>query len=702
MSNFVESLYERGVAVLGAGNMGAGIAQKIAQEGIPVYLADLDPDLAARGKYKIAAMLSEAVSKKIFAVDDVKSCLDRIKTTADLEDLKNVALVIEAVFENHKVKSSLFGQLNNICASDTIFATNTSSLSVYELSIESGRPDRFGGLHFFYHPAKNKLLEVITPKRASESAEQALWEFARQLKKVSIRTSDSAGFAVNRFFVPWLNEAVRILEEGLATIPEIEASAKDTFKIGMGPFELMNVTGLAIAYHAASSLAKTFGNFYEPATLLVKQAVGGNLWDLNGADFSPQHEFTCNSELQRQISERLLGCIFHIATSLVEEGVASMEDTDRGATVGLRWAEGPFQMMNSIGVNRAANMVAQFSTRYPQLSVPESLDSRSWTNLPWDLSYVELNIKDSVARIAINRPEAMNALNPLITRQLNERFLEAENNPQVKSIVFEGIGKAFVAGADIRFFVDALDEKNFPRIYEFTKAGQDLFKSIAESKKPTVAFVNGIAYGGGAELALSCQKIIVGPNAQFAFPETGIGIYPGLGGTQRLPRKIGKIAARYLIFTGQSINSEDALNLGLADASLNDFRLVGLDDMARARACVEKTPEPPEARGNLPEWTEAAELLFSDRHVEESLSGKTPELVPADLQAEIQRTFKSLSRKAPLALKMAHRLIDSSSCPSIDEGLALELSSLKEIFASEDAYEGLSTLGKRRPVYKGR
>lgn len=695
MNTFVESLYKHGIAVVGAGNMGAGIAQKIAQEGFPVYLCDRTAELAESGKEKIAKLLKEAVERKIFPETEVNQILSRITTSGDFNVLSQVGLVIEAVFEEEAVKAELFQTLNKICWEKTIFATNTSSLSVHKLGEISGRPDRFGGLHFFYHPAKNRLLEVIASSNTSPATESALWDFARSLKKVAIKTSDSAGFAVNRFFVPWLNEAVRIFEEGLAGIAEIEFSAKETFKIGMGPFELMNVTGLPIASHAADSLGRTFGAFYEPALLLVKQAESGKLWDLSGME--------AQSTVNNEVSERLLACVFQIASNLVDEGVASREDTDRGATVGLRWGEGPFQMMNGLGTKRAFELVQEFRSKYSRLPLSQSLKAHAEANTPWELSYVELSIYDGLARIAFNRPEAMNALNPGVTRELKERFLEAESNASVKAIVFEGIGKAFVAGADIRFFVDALDTNDFPRIYEFTKEGQDLFKSIADSKKLTVAFVNGIAYGGGAELALACQKIVVGPKAQFAFPETGIGIYPGLGGTQRLPRKIGKEYARHLIFTGQVLPSLEALSLGLADALIAESELSLLDEKSRMKACVQNVAGiKTSCAQTKPIWAELASIVFSDANVENTLAKQSIADLKPEYLPHLEKVQKTLSYKAPLALKMAHRLINSSACPSIDEGLALELASLKEIFSSEDAYEGLSSLGKRRPVYKGK
>ncbi|MBI4532324.1 MAG: 3-hydroxyacyl-CoA dehydrogenase/enoyl-CoA hydratase family protein [Candidatus Melainabacteria bacterium] len=691
--NFVASCLAHGVAVLGAGNMGAGIAQKIAQEGIPVFLCDCTYELANKGKDKIALLLAEGVDKRLFDTAEMERILARITPTDELQVVKEVALVIEAVFEDMAVKEKLFSELHQICVPHTIFTTNTSSLSVEQLGRVSGRPQEFAGIHFFYHPAKNKLLEVIAAPGTSRQTERALWDFARAIKKIAIKTADSAGFAVNRFFVPWLNEAVRLYAEGIANIATIEDTAKDTFKIAMGPFELMNVTGIPIALHAATSLGRTFGQFYEAAPLLAEQVDSGKLWLLDGSIEAAKRD---------EVQERLLGCVFLIATTLVDEGVASREDTDRGATVGLRWAEGPFQMMNRLGTSKACELVEKFIARYPYLSFPHSLKQVASKNTAWALSYLDMTIQDGVARIAFNRPEAMNALNPRVAGELRWRFEEAEANPKVEAIVFDGIGKAFVAGADIRFFVEALERNDFSQIYEFTAEGQDLFKRIAQSGKPTVALVNGIAYGGGAELALACQKIVVGPMAQFAFPETGIGIYPGLGGTQRVPRKIGRELARHLVFTGQSLGASDALAVGLADAVVSDSECTMLDDLERAHLAVTRARDSQPHTTHLPGWAEVAIILFSDQNVAETLAGKMPVSLNPELHATAEKILKTLSYKAPVALRIAARLINDGASMSLDEGLALELACLKEIFSTEDAYEGLSSLGKRRPVYKGK
>ena len=270
------------IGVVGAGNMGSGIVQKIAQEGIPVVMVDLKDEFVQRGLGTIRRLLQEGVERKIFKPEQVDQILSRVTGTTDFKALADADIVIEAVFEDKQVKTDLFKKLDQICSPQTILATNTSSFYVRDFADKTSRPDRFVGLHYFYHPAKNRLLEVIPHSGTSpETVEKSLLA-AKLHGKTSILVKDAPGFAVNRFFVPFLNEAARMLEEGLADIPTIEAAAKQAFKIGMGPFELMNVTGIPIAVHAATTLGNELGPFYAPAPILKAQMEKKANWILEG------------------------------------------------------------------------------------------------------------------------------------------------------------------------------------------------------------------------------------------------------------------------------------------------------------------------------------------------------------------------------------------------------------------------------------
>ncbi|HDR17083.1 MAG TPA: 3-hydroxyacyl-CoA dehydrogenase family protein, partial [Desulfobacteraceae bacterium] len=238
------------IAVIGAGNMGSGIAQKTAQEGLDVVLLDMKQEFVDRGLGNIKKTLENGVSRGIFRPEQVEKIIGRIQGTTDIKETAGCDLVIEAIFEDMRAKTDLFKNLDRECPAETILATNTSSFSVSELAAATGRPDRFIGLHFFYHPAKNRLLEIIPGSATSPDTVEAAKRYALATGKTEILVKDSPGFAVNRFFVPWLNEAVRILDEGWAGTTTIEQAAKERFGVGMGPFELMNVTGIPIAFHS--------------------------------------------------------------------------------------------------------------------------------------------------------------------------------------------------------------------------------------------------------------------------------------------------------------------------------------------------------------------------------------------------------------------------------------------------------------------
>ena len=448
------------IGVIGAGNMGSGIAQKIAQEGINVVMIDIKDEFVERGLDNIKNLLQEGVERKIFKPQQVDEILSRITATTDFNAVADADLVIEAVFEDKQVKSDLFKKLDEICSDKTILATNTSSFFVHEFAEKTSRPDRFIGLHYFFHPAKNRLLEVIPHNTTSrETIEKSLLA-AKLHGKTAILVKDAPGFAVNRFFVPFINEAARMLEERVANIPTIEEGGKRAFKTGMGPFELMNVTGIPIAVHSSTTLGNELGPFYATAEIMKTQMEKKEDWNLDGE--------IDESKIQA-IMDRFYGVCLGVAAALVDEGVASIEDTDRGAKIGLRWIKGPFEIMNKIGIDKTYESVKAITEMYPGFKMPEILSRQKQLGKPFDFNFVDLEIKNDIAYITLNRPEAMNALNETIFAQLDQRFSEAEKSPNVKTIIFQGAGKAFVAGADIRYFVEKIKSNKIPDIIDFTR-----------------------------------------------------------------------------------------------------------------------------------------------------------------------------------------------------------------------------------------
>ena len=687
------------VAIVGAGNMGSGIAQKSAQEEFDVQMVDREQQWVDRGQGIIKDFLSEAVERRIFNQSQVDEIKSRITGVVGVENTaENTDLVIEAVFEDFDIKTAVFKTLDEACGQHTILASNTSSLSVNELAKATGRPDKFVGLHFFYHPAKNRLVEVIPAKTTSQDTIDRVVQYCKMLGKVVIVCGDRPGFVVNRFFVPWLNEACLLEQEGVANAAQIDAIACKAFRIGLGPFGLMNLTGPPIALHSTDYLAEQLAVPRYDGAANLRELVGANkMWEIaEVSDYS--------DEQYQIVSRRLFGVVFGVAAQIVDEGVCSMEDVDRGAKVGLRWAKGPFEMMNKIGVQQSHDMAVEYQklclddAGKSTWQVSEFFAKQASSNTQWDFSYVDTSIADNVATITINRPEAMNALNETVIKQLGQAVEAVNTNSAVHTMVLDGAGKAFVAGADVKFFVDKIRSNSIGDIVEFTSNGHKVLNAIENSSKTTVALTTGLALGGGLELALCCDYRIGTRRTQFRFPETSIGIYPGLGGSQRPARISGIPLARWAVLGGNFMNSQIAYDIGLLT------HLVDLSEVdAAVRQCSQSgkpaNKYPGKPSNNASPVVKFALDFYSDNNLSTLLSGGCPEGYDVE-EKTISRQLKNLKYTAPIALSMASELIDITSNTSLSEGLDSELSKLTDIFSTKDALEGLSALIEgRRPTY---
>ena len=398
------------VAIIGAGNMGSGIAQKSAQEQFNVQMVDREEKWVNRGQKIISDFLEEAIQRRIFKPEQVESIKSKITGVIGTENVSpDTDLVIEAVFEDFEIKKAVFETLDKVCNKETILASNTSSLSVNELAKATGRPDRFVGLHFFFHPAKNRLIEIIPAETTSADSLAAVEQYCKTMGKVVIVCKDRPGFVVNRFFVPWLNEACHLLDEGVASIAQIDTVAEKAFNIGMGPFALMNLTGPAIALHATNYLSEQLKcPRYSGAKSLREMIDDSGMWEI-GTDIE------CDNETSKIISERLLGQVFAVSAQIVEEEICSIEDVDRGAKVGLRWAEGPFEIANKIGIEESKRMAEKYA-ELAGFKLPQWMKEKKDN---FEFNYIDIEINNKIAKIKLNRPEAMNALNESVVEQLS-------------------------------------------------------------------------------------------------------------------------------------------------------------------------------------------------------------------------------------------------------------------------------------------
>ena len=671
--------------------MGSGIAQKSAQEQFNVQMVDREEQWVNRGEKIISDFLKEAIERRIFRPDQVESIKNRITGVVGTENVApDTDLVIEAVFEDFDIKTAVFRTLDKVCNEKTILASNTSSLSVNELAKATGRPDRFVGLHFFYHPAKNRLIEIIPAETTSVESLNAVEQYCKTMGKVVIICKDRPGFVVNRFFVPWLNEACHLLDEGVASIAQIDSVAEKAFNIGMGPFALMNLTGPAIALHATNYLSEQLNcSRYSGAKSLRDTIENSGMWEIG-------EDTECNEDIAEIIRERLLGQVFAVSSQIVEEEICSIEDVDRGAKVGLRWAEGPFEIANKIGIKEAIRMAKSYS-ELAGFKLPLWMEEKEEL---FKFNYIDIDINGKIAKIKLNRPEAMNALNESLVEQLGSALDLLNSRDDIDTIVLEGAGKAFVAGADVKFFVDKINQDNIKEIYDFTAYGHEVLNKLEKSEKTTIALTTGLALGGGLELALSCDYRIGTRRSQFRFPETSIGIFPGLGGTQRTPRICGIEAARYAILAGNFLDSETASALGIITHLVESSDIPNIITEISSEGKPEnKYPAEPKDK-NHPASLFAMKF-YKNENMSKIMSGKIPDDFDEDSKKVI-RQMKSLSFTAPIALEIANQLLNDaiSTGDDLDRGLNLELAQLNTIFESKDALEGLSALIEgRRPKY---
>lgn len=668
-------------AIIGAGTMGSGIAQKIAQEGIPVTLVDVTQEQVEGGLQKIKDMLSEGVERGVFTQEYVEKTLDLITLTTDYNDLKETDFVVEAVFEDMTVKTDVLQRLDKILKPEAILSSNTSSFYVRDLAKVTNRPDRFIGMHYFFHPAKNRLLEIIAHEETSEKTVEISNQFANLHNKTAITVKDSPGFAVNRFFVPWLTESVRLYEEGVANKATIDKAAEKTFEIGMGPFALMNASGIPIAYHSANTLAAEISEFYAPPKTLEKQVNAKELWDTQDGEID-ESAFDA-------ISERLLATSIGAAAALVDEGVASIEDTDRGAMVGLRWKIGPFQLANKYGVKTINDMVSKLSHARSGFPVASILQKQAELDQPFEFNYVDYSVDGEIATITINRPEAMNSLNPTVINQLEAVFNQAEADKAISTIVFKGAGKAFIAGADLKFFLDSAQNDKVENIVTFTAQGHDLFRRIETSDKLTIAVLDGLSLGGGSELALSAQAIIATEKGSFGFPESGLGIYPGYGGMLRFNKHTGKELTKYYVLTGRGISAKQAYDLGI---------VTKLVEPANINHAIQELTEAGQfdkyAAREIPAAYHEIQEAFKDENLEKTLNGEAVEGVSEEFA---QKTAKTVGYKGPNSVREIKEIIDGQTNLSIEDGIKVELARLTDIFKTEEALVGLQATiaGKR-------
>lgn len=633
------------VLVVGAGTMGHGIATVCAVAGHEVDLVDVSEDLLESAKMKIGWSLKKLEEKR--EVKNAIEVLQRIRTTTDLVNAsKNADFVIEAVVEKTEVKKEVFRTIDENCKTDAIISTNTSTIPISDLASATKKPEKVIGLHFFNPPVLIKFVEIVKGEKTSEETLKKTIEFSKSIgMDYIVVEKDVPGFVVNRINVRVFGEALKMLEEHK---PE-EVDAVVRFRIGMpmGIFEVADFSGVDVLYNVINELKKR-GMDLEVPEILKKMVEEKRLGMKTGKGFYEYEGFYSRARISPRFAYKLnplklLAPGINEAAWLLRNGVASKESIDKAMVFGMAYPKGLLEMADDFGIDNVVKVLEGKNVDPMLLSMVSEgkLGKKTgegfykWKYEKKEFGPVIYEKRENYAMITMNRPEKLNALNEEMWKGLNEAFIEAEKDQDVRAVVITGKGRAFCAGDDIAVmgsWKSFLDGKDF-----FVNVATPLLNTIANYKKPIISLVNGIAFGGGLELNLAFDIVIASEEATFSVPEGLIGAIPPIASSLGVA-VIGRRLIRYCL-TGEQMDAEEAKTLGIVDLVVpkDQLEITGIEFVNKITRLA-----PLSARA-IKETTRAYREVF--RFVLEKGLHEITELIPTEDFAEGMRAF--VQRRRP-------------------------------------------------------
>jgi 3-hydroxyacyl-CoA dehydrogenase/enoyl-CoA hydratase/3-hydroxybutyryl-CoA epimerase len=364
------------VGVVGGGFMGAEIAQVITYAGLPVVVKDIDQKQLDLARETVAGIYQRRVDKGKMTAGQMQEKLDLIEYVLDYDEFAEVDIVIEAVPEVMKIKQQVYKELDEVCPPDTIFASNTSALSITEMGSTTGRPHKMIGMHFFSPAHVMKLVEVIPTPETDQDTTDTVEQFAQELRKIPVIVQECPGFLVNRLLMVYFNEAALALEEGAAGAQEIdEALGRGGFGWPMGPFVLMDMVGIDVAYHTGEYLDTFYGSRLKPPKIFEElmaakrygEKAGVGFYNYYGTDVEPIEEIVERVQESggvqmgtRFSADRLMLPFCNEAARCIEEGIANVNDVDMASIAGLGMQVnkdgelvrmGPLEYMDEVGLD---------------------------------------------------------------------------------------------------------------------------------------------------------------------------------------------------------------------------------------------------------------------------------------------------------------------------------------------------------------
>ena len=751
------------ILVIGAGTMGASLAQAYAQSGFNVGVVDVADQILGRALQTITSELEDAQRSGIFSPSQVEEIRGRILATQSYEEAcrgKNLELVIETATEDIEIKKEIFRKLDNLCAPDVVLASNTSSLDVNFLARETNRPDKVVWMHYFYLPHKNRAAEYAGTDTASKESIETAAKYMKLAGKVTTPIlSSRKGGAADVIFVSLLLEAARMVDDGF-DVPSIEAAGKKAFRMPMGFLSLMDANGIPLGIHTMYSLSdasnpddllyKAYKNFFTPPEsykrLLDKYEKAEDKSSVRWVSEEDAKTEAKALMLVDTLKNRFLAVAFMTSVEVVEAGVIEMDEVDKLCQNAFVWREGPFALMNKMGMMEVMRIVTErmeLSHRNEiNFPIPKLLISQAQKGEPWPLTLtpvifsVEQNGR--AARIMISSPRTSNALDNRVFEELKASFKQANEDRVVKAIIFDSAPiKTFIAGANVLYFIRVIQESDFKSLKKDVAFWQEVvFHDMTGGGKPKIAVVDGAANAEGAEVAMAFaldpdSLVIATERTSYTFPEVRSGIYPLLRGTLTLPQIINKATddaelalamSRYFILAGGTVTPSPRVlkHLGLADflvpARKRDETVEKLVQAVVDNDGKSLTREQTADLGieELPSaltFEEKEELRWiKDLFVQQDLiptlfaytSGQAEISLSGEGKSFAQRIAERIARQSSHALQVADSLISRGfdefiKGKSLDELAQYELDNyLERTFQHPDAVEGLTAHVERR------
>ncbi len=543
------------VGVIGSGSIGPDLAYGFlsslaAGEGGKVYLLDIKKEALDAGVARIEGYIGKALARGRMSQKAAEATRAALIPTMDIRDLASCDYVLEAATEELKTKKIILRNLEQVVRPDCLIGFATSAIPRAWIAAEALHPERCFVNHPFYPAWRALPIEVVSSGTDARFAASML-DVLQKLGKVPVATADVPAFAADDVFSNYIVEAVRIVEEGIATPAQVDQIVNSAIG-GGGPLNVMDLTnGNLLIVHIQELMQEAYGEWFAPPALLRKQ--GTARWRNPKAAEDTRH-----TEAQvKQVMDRILAVLLGRAYAVAENGVCDASDLNWLLRMSLGFNDGMLDMGKKLGADEVARLCLSYQKAHPGFPVPKCVAEKK---LPEYLRDVTIQRDGDIAVVTVRRPELKNALSSQTVQELKTAFQNLDADSGIHGVVFTGFGGP-LSGADINELALVNTRKTAEEIC--TKA-YPVQKFIAGMKKPVVAAVDGPVMGGGAEFCVSCHARVVGPNLAFGQPEVNLGIIPGYGATQRLPRLIGVERALELLRTGRAVGAKEACEIGWA------------------------------------------------------------------------------------------------------------------------------------------